>query len=102
MHPSIAAHRDSLTSICRRYRIRRLDVFGSAARGVDFEPARSDVDFLVEFEPDAPPDLATLFDAKDAFEAVLGSSVDLVEMRAVHNPYVLASINRHRESVYAA
>lgn len=38
------------TAICRRFGVRRLDVFGSASRGTDFDPEHSDVDFLVEFD----------------------------------------------------
>jgi predicted nucleotidyltransferase len=55
MHPAIAQHRSGISAICQRYRIRRLEVFGSAARAVDFNPASSDADFLVEFAPDAQP-----------------------------------------------
>ncbi len=62
----------------------------------------SDADFLVEFAPDAQPDLAAFFGVKTDLEKLLGRGVDLVEPGAVRNPYVLASINRNRESVYAA
>jgi len=48
MHPSIAAKRPKIVEICRRFHVRRLEVFGSAARGDDFDPACSDADFLVE------------------------------------------------------
>jgi uncharacterized protein len=102
MHAAIAQHRLGISSICRRYRIRRLDVFGSAARADDFKPDSSDVDFLVEFAPDAHVGLDAFFGAKTALEQLLGRSVDLVEPGAVRNPYVLASINRYKESVYAA
>lgn len=102
MHPAIAQHRSGISAICQRYRISRLDVFGSAARADDFDPASSDADFLVEFAPDARPGLDEFFGAKTALEKLLGRSVDLVEPSAVRNPYVLASINRNRESVYAA
>lgn len=102
MHPAIAQHRSGISAICQRYRISRLDVFGSAARADDFNPASSDADFLVEFAPDARPGLDAFFGAKTALEQLLGRSVDLVEPGAVRNPYVLASINRNRESVYAA
>ena len=47
MHAEILRHRDTLVALCRRHGVARLDVFGSAARGVDFDPARSDVDLLV-------------------------------------------------------
>lgn len=102
MHPAIAQHRSGISAICKRYRIHRLEVFGSAARGDDFNPASSDADFLVEFALDAQPDLAAFFGAKTDLEKLLGRGVDLVEPGAVRNPYVLASINRNREAVYAA
>lgn len=102
MHPAIAQHRAGISAICQRYRIRRLEVFGSAARGDDFDPVHSDADFLVEFAADANPDLHTFFGAKAELEQLLGRGVDLVESAAVRNPYVLASINRHREPVYAS
>jgi len=80
MHPAIAQHRDAIAASCLRYRIRR----------------------LVEFAEDAPPDLRSFYGAKSKLEQLLGRGVDLVEPGAVRNPYVLASINRHREPVYAA
>ena len=102
MHPAIAQHRSGISAICQRYRISRLDVFGSAARADDFNPASSDADFLVEFAPDALPSLEAFFGAKADLEQLLGRGVDLVEPGAVRNPFVLASINRNREAVYAA
>lgn len=102
MHPAIAQHRSGISAICQRYRISRLEVFGSAARADDFNPASSDADFLVEFAPDALPSLEAFFGAKAELEQLLGRSVDLVEPGAVRNPYVLASINRNREAIYAA
>ena len=102
MHPAIAQHRSGISAICQRYRISRLEVFGSAARADDFNPASSDADFLVEFAPDALPSLEAFFGAKADLGQLLGRGVDLVEPGAVRNPFVLASINRNREAVYAA
>lgn len=102
MHPAIAQHRSGISAICQRYHISRLDVFGSAARADDFNPASSDADFLVEFTSDAQPSLEAFFGAKADLEKLLGRGVDLVEPSAVRNPYVLASINRSREAIYAA
>jgi uncharacterized protein len=103
MHPLIQEKRAEIAALCRRYRVRHLEVFGSAARGDDFDPANSDADFLVEFEPqgDLPP-LEEFFGFQADLSRLLERSVDLVEARAVRNPYVLASINRTRELVYAA
>ena len=49
--------KEEIAGICRRHRVLRLEVFGSTARGADFDPERSDVDFLVEFEPPTLPGL---------------------------------------------
>lgn len=102
MHPLIAQHSQAIAAICRRYGIARLDVFGSAARGDDFSPSSSDADFLVEFSADARIGLDEYFGAKAALEHLLGRGVDLVELAALRNPFVLDSINQHRELVYAA
>ena len=102
MHPAVAQHRSGISAICQRYRISRLEVFGSAARGDDFNPLHSDADFLVEFAPDVQPGLNAFYGAKADLEKLLGRNVDLVEPAAVRNPYVLASINRNREAIYAA
>ncbi len=49
MHAAVERHRAAIEELCRRYGVTKLDVFGSATRE-DFDEARSDVDFLVEFE----------------------------------------------------
>jgi uncharacterized protein len=64
MLPLIAERRSEITDICRRFGVRRLAVFGSAARGEDFDPARSDLDFLVKFHPLAATTLETYFGLK--------------------------------------
>lgn len=102
MHSAIAQHRSGIAGICQRYGIQRLEVFGSAARASDFDPAHSDADFLVEFASGVQPGLNAIFSAKAELEALLGRSVDLVEPGAVRNPYVLASVNRQRAIIFSA
>ena len=66
----------ALASLCRRYRIRRLSLFGSALIG-STRPD-SDVDLLVEFEPDAKPSLLTMAEIELALSTLLnGWKVDL-------------------------
>ena len=102
MHPSIAAHRDQIEALCRRFHVKRLEVFGSAARG-DFDPERSDVDFLVEFEAGGGFSVFdAYFDLREALIALLGRQVDLVMPDAVRNPYVRAAIEVDRTLLYAA
>ena len=69
-------------------------MFGSAARGDDFDPARSDVDFLA-FEPAANAGLGEY-----ATSAAVGGPVDLVVEGSVRNPFVRAGIERSAETVY--
>jgi len=103
VHPSIAEKREQISDLCRRLHVRRLEVFGSAARGDDFDPAVSDADFLVEFEPHPPMGLFdAYFDLRDALSSLLGRDVDLISANAVRNPYVRASIDRSRELVHGA
>lgn len=91
-----------IADLCRRFHVRRLDLFGSAARGVDFDPDRSDVDLLVEYEPGHAPGLTEYFDLRDALEQLYARKVDLVMAAGVRNPYVRSTIERHRRPLYAA
>jgi predicted nucleotidyltransferase len=102
MIDAIGMHREELHELCRRFHVRRLDLFGSAARG-DFDPARSDLDFVVEFDRGAAQHpFEAYFGLKEALEELFGRPVDLVEAAAVRNPYLRASIDESRETVYAA
>jgi hypothetical protein len=102
VQPIIEIRRAEVAELCRRFHVRRLEVFGSATRN-DFDPSRSDVDFLVEFEPESPlRGLDQYFGLKEAMETLFDRQVDLVEAGAVKNPYLLAGIERSREILYAA
>lgn len=105
MHPEILRHKDAIAALCRRFGVTRLEVFGSAARGEDFDPARSDVDLLVEFTPEARFDFAGFADLKDALEALFGRRVDLVDCPAIEksrNPIRRRSILGDARLVFAA
>ena len=96
----LTRHHGELVRLCRRFGVTRLDVFGSAVSG-EFDPTRSDVDFLVEIDP---PDGSSRFDAyfglKEAIEALLGRPVDLVDPGALANPYFAEAVERTREPLY--
>ena len=103
MHAAIADKKEELVELCRRHGVTRLEVFGSAARGGDFDPNSSDADFLVEFSlDDGRAPLQQYFDFAEALRRTLGRSVDLVESGAVRNPYLRAAIDRSCELVYAS
>jgi predicted nucleotidyltransferase len=100
MPPLIDQRRAEISRICEEHHVRKLEVFGSAARGTDFDPAKSDADFLIEFERQTKKRLQAYFQVKEALERLLQRSVDLVESGALKNPFVIASINRSRETIY--
>ncbi len=102
MVKAIEEHAEKVAELCRRFGVRRLDVFGSAA-GDRFDPDRSDLDFLVEFDLPDPVDHAqACFGLLSALTDLFARDVDLVEIRAVTNPYFLESVNRDRRQIYAA
>ena len=102
MHAEIADRKDKIAGVCRRHRVSRLEVFGSAARGTDFDPETSDADFLVEYHNDNNVSFTGHFRLEDALSDVLGRKVDLVQPEAIRNRYLLEEINRSRELVYEA
>lgn len=71
MHEVVSAKRDRIVELCRRFHVRRLEVFGSVARGEDFDTSRSDADFLVEFQPDVSPNITILLDVEEALQQAL-------------------------------
>lgn len=88
--------------LCRDLRVRRLELFGSAAED-GFNPESSDLDVLVEFEPATPVEHAQrYFEMLAGLEDLFEREVDLVEIRAVRNPYFLKSIQTSRQLLYAA
>ncbi|HXZ17995.1 MAG TPA: nucleotidyltransferase domain-containing protein [Roseiarcus sp.] len=102
MIADVASRRDELRDLCSRFGVRRLDLFGSAARG-DFDPAQSDLDFLYEFEPKPPGGYAeAFFGLKESLELLFGRPVDLVAAAAIRNPYFRESVEETRVPLYAA
>jgi uncharacterized protein len=102
MIPAVESKLADLTELCRQYRVRRLELFGSAASS-RFNPATSDLDFLVEFERSSPSESARFyFGFLFALQTLFGRDVDLVESAAIQNPYFLKSIAKERVLLYAA
>jgi len=102
MHRIIAEKMSDIIEICRHHRVKTLDLFGSAA-GENFDPERSDLDFIVAFEPMPPADHADAYlDLALDLEALFARPVDLVETAPIKNPYFLKAIEESRVPVYAA
>ena len=98
----IDSRRDAIAAVCREHEVARLLVFGSVLRD-DFDPATSDIDFLVTFLPHVRKPWAGEFtDLKEAMEVLFGRSVDVVGETWVKNPYLVQSIECEKELLYAA
>jgi predicted nucleotidyltransferase len=101
MPPLIDDNLEEIGRLCRLHGVRKLEVFGSILRS-DFDPQRSDVDVVVEFEPRMANSFANFLDLKEALERLLGRPVDLVELHAVRNRRLRRYIEQSKSPVYAA
>lgn len=83
--------------------MRRLELFGSAGTA-RFDPARSDVDLLVEFEPgvDLGPWLTRFHALREELERVFDRPVDLILTSATRSPHLRREIDAARSVLYAA
>ncbi|MBI5084276.1 MAG: nucleotidyltransferase family protein [Acidobacteria bacterium] len=90
---------EEIAGLCRRYHVRELSVFGSAARG-GLRPD-SDIDLLVEFAPEASVGLLLHSRLERDFSTLLGRRVDLVSKRALR-PAIRAMIFKDAHLLYAA
>ena len=103
MIKAITQHQQDLHNLCRTFNVKTLDVFGSALSQKTFDAQRSDIDFLVEFErTEAVTHAKAYFGLLGALQDMFCRNIDLVEIKAVQNPYLLDSINKSRSRIYAA
>jgi len=91
---------EEIESLCRKWGIRELSLFGSVLRD-DFRP-NSDVDILVEFEPQTHWSLFDFIDLQDELAVLLQRRVDVVSERGLRNPFRRREILGTRQVVYAA
>lgn len=91
---------EAIAEFCRRWKVKELAIFGSAL-GDDFRP-ESDVDVLVVFDEDAEWDLFDHMEAEEQLEQIFGREVDLVEKKAIRNPFRRHHILRNHEVIYEA
>ncbi len=87
----------ALTDLCVRHRVRRLDLFGSRAKGTAGDG--SDVDLLVEFEPGHVPGLLGFIALQQELADLLGEEVDLVSGGGL-SPYMREEILTSRSPLY--
>jgi len=100
--PALHEKRSELEALCREFSVLRLEVFGSAADG-SFDASRSDIDFLVEFGQSTELNaFRQFFGFQIALEDLFGRKIDLLDLTALRNPFLIKSINKSRKPLYAA
>ena len=89
--------REKVAEFCRARGIRKLSLFGSVLRE-DFDPARSDVDVLAEFEPGALKGVGfRYFGYGEELSAIIGRKVDFCSRL---NQYIVAAVRREAIPIY--
>lgn len=92
-------HIGNIRRLCEQHRVKALFVFGSIING-KFKPG-SDIDMLVDIDAKDPFDYANnYFDLKFKLEQVLKRRVDLLEQKAIKNPFLKKEIDRTKVLVY--
>jgi uncharacterized protein len=100
--PFVLQQRAGIAALCQSSRARRLALFGSALRS-DFDPLRSDLDFVADFEALPPADYAeAYFQLKSGLETLFSRSVDLLTPASLRNPYLRARVLAEQREVYVA
>ena len=96
--PGVVLPESEIAAICRRYHVRELALFGSAARGE--MRSDSDVDLLVDFLPDARIGLLELSALTRELSQMVGRAVDLALEPAL-KPLVRAEVLAEAQTLYA-
>lgn len=98
----IEQRRSEIQAICRRFGVRRLDLFGSAASGHDRQQTH-DLDFLVDLGDLPPKEYAeAYFSLREALEHLFSRPVDLVTAPGLRNPFFKQRLEQTRSMLYAA
>ena len=93
----IQIDREKIAEFCRGRGIRKLSLFGSVLRD-DFDPERSDVDVLAEFEPGALKGVGfRYFGYGEELAAIIGRRVDFCSRL---NKYIEAAVRREAVPIY--
>ena len=90
---------DSIKDLCLKYKVKRLFAFGSVT--TDRFKSDSDIDLIVDFKDIDLYDYAdNYFDLKSSLENVFHREVDLLEDKAIKNPYFRKSIDTSKQLIY--
>ena len=88
-----------LADLCMRYGVSELSLFGSAMRG-EMRPG-SDIDFMVEFNPDVRVGLLKFESLSEDLESLVGRKIDLVTKRGI-KAWISPNVIKEARIIYAA
>ena len=92
---------DEIRLLCQKNRVKSLYVFGSIL--TDQFTDKSDIDLIVDIDSIDPLEYSDFyFNLKFALEELLRREIDLLESRALKNPYLIDNINRSKTLLYAS
>src|SRR3954463_15490708 len=95
----IDEHINDINQLCSIHKVKQLYAFGSVL--TDKFNKDSDIDLVVDFEPIDLADYAdNYFDLKFSLEDVLQKPIDLLEEKAIKNPYFRQVVNQQRQLIY--
>jgi len=101
MIPLIADNLDQIAALCRKYRIRKLELIGSATAD-DWDPESSDIDLIADLGEYERGVADRYLGLGRSLEALFGRRVDLLTPPMITNPYLLLAVNRQRRTIYEA
>ena len=100
--PVIDGKIEELTELCRRFNVKRLEIFGSTTTHA-FRTESSDFDFIVDFGGQPLGPWGGLFlDFANVLEALFGRHVDLIMPQSIRNPYFRQAVDASRQVIYEA
>lgn len=93
--PMVSDKQAEIAALCQRYGVRRLELFGSAAKGT-FDAEKSDLDFVVDLGVYGPDVTKRYLRFAEALEALFGRPVDLLTVPSIRSPYRIEELNATR------
>lgn len=104
IHPLVAQHIPKIRALCREFGVTKLEIFGSAVTD-EFDPERSDVDFLVTYPDgyDYGPWASRYVELANRLEEILQRDIDFVTERALRtkqNVHFQRAVDSNRETVF--
>ena len=98
MNP-IESHNADITKLCKTHNVKSLYAFGSVV--TDKFNTESDIDLIVEFQQlDVLDYVDNYYDLKFSLEILLNREIDLIEEKAIKNPYFRKTINQNKQLIY--